>query len=571
MASIWKVSTPSGLNIRTAPGVENDKVRAAYPNGTQVIAENGEERDGWVHITSPTDGWMCKSYLTCLQEHKVEKQTEIINETNATPEIIKNATETMLNTGYNEYTVGQTQSAWNTEYLTFMKAFGSPPRFTDIADPPLYQSGDPLYSSCGRTYAETILKCPQKLSICPGKVKYLPNFTDKERTTFYETVQSYLDDAAKSRMDEGNKLSGKLYEFEAAYSDYICVVNCLCRMCAIMYGLGDYCMPGTNVKLKNFDYAWFTTATGNKNMQQDSRSIFGKAIEEGKHMLSTAVNDEHYIHFFVTGQGTSATDDFQTSSETSFLESVFSQSSLDNAARNLQFLTGNVIEDSAMMQDIESIFNGASSSWIKSFGSLATNYYKGGRLVFPQMLGDCSYGKSVSCTLTFTTIYGNKLSRFLRCLVPICHLLAFQLPQQIADNMYSYPFLVRAHNPGVFSSDLAFMSNMSIRGVSNDGAGSNVDGVPTSYEVTFDITPLYNQMMSSSTNHPWMAVNNTSLIEYLGNMCGVDMKLNSLESKIKMALNMAHNKTLDIPTTVGRRATEGISSQLEKIFKYFNG
>lgn len=571
MASVWEVNAKSGLNIRTAPGVENDKVRAAYPKGTQVVAEMGEEKDGWVHVTSPTDGWMCKSYLTCLQEHTVEEQTETFDETNAPEEVVNNIYSETEITGTNDYTSGQTIAEWSKEYVKYMKAFSCPPRFTDIADPPLYQSNDTLYSSCGRTYAETILKSPGCISLCPGKVKYLPNFTDKDRTTFYETVQSFLDDKVKERMDEGNKLSGKLYEFEADYSEYIAVVNCLCRMTAIMHGIGEYCMPGTNVKLKNFDYAWFTTAAGNDSMEQDSMSVFGKAVSEGKHMLSTAVNDDHYIHFFVTGEGSNVSEDISTSPETSFLESVFNNSELDNAARNLQFLTGTVIEDSAMMEDIESVFNGASSSWIKSFGSLATNYYKGGRLVFPQMLGECTYGKNISCTLTFTSIYGNTISRFLRCLVPICHILAFALPQQIADNMYSYPFLVRAKQAGIFSTDLAFISNVNIHGGGDGGAGYNVDGLPTTYEVTFEITPLYNKLMSSSANHPWLAVNNTSLVEYLGNMCGIDMKLNSLEAKLNMAYNMAKSKSLDVPTTLGRKATEKFANNLEKIFKWFNG
>lgn len=581
MASIWKVSTPSGLNIRTGPGINYDKIitgttpNGAFTNGTQLSAANDERAAGedqynneWVHITEPVDGWVSKTYLTCLQEHTVETQTETVNETNATPQVVAAVTAA---TTTNTDTLESAETAVNNQYLKYMKAFGAPPQFTEMADPPIYSCDDPLYGTCGRVYAETFLQNPSVLSICPGKVHYLPNFTSDEQNRFFQEVADFIKDADSAlmqRFDGGNKLSGKLYEFVPDYNEYINVVNLMCRYCAVASGIGDKFMPGTSIRLDNFDYAWFTTPEGNKNQQMDSPSIFGKAFNAATQTLESAITDSHYIHFFVTQNGTSASEDISTSTGKSFFEEALNGSGLDGAARNLAFLTGGSLEeDTGMTADIAAVFEGADSSWLKTFGSLASNYYKGGRLVFPQMIEECTYGKTISCSTKFVSVYGNKISRFLRCVVPACHLMAMAFPQQIADNMYSYPFLCRVSQPGYVNSDLAVITNMNIKMGGDDDTSWTVDGVSTDFEISFDITPLYMQMMSSSASHPFMAMGNTALIEYLGNMCGIDMKQNTIDLKIKNSIKLVENSIADIPANVGRSWFEGLAAMGEGWFK----
>lgn len=539
--------------IRSQPDPASEIVARVYDN--QVLTGDGTSEGSYYKVSN---GWIVKANVQ-----------RIDNTDNAS-----NLTEDTEN--YDSITSsGQTiTTASNENYKRlesrYINAFGCPPQYNQVVD---LQYIDEISPGIGRVFAETMLSFPSVLSLCPGKVDYLPGFSSDQQNSFLAQVIDIAsgDTTILSRInaeDTTNKLNGKLYEFKQDYNGYISIVNVLCRATAMWLGIGDETMPHSNVKLKNFDYAWWTSRAGSP--AQDSKSIFGETLENFKRSVGSAVGDDTYIHFFITHQGTSVSEDISTSTAASSLEELVNSSSLHSMSRNLEFLFGGAIGGNVEADLDAAINNIGDSNFIKSFGNLMKNYLKGGRLVFPQMIDDVNYTKSLSATLKFMSPYGEKFSIFLYCYVPLMHILAFALPKQIAQNMYTYPFLVRAFQRGWFNSDLAVITNLRITRGGSDNTSWTVDGLPTELEVSFDVTPLYSDLMVSSAKTPFMFLQNTSLAEYLATMCGVDLKANNLGAKVDFAITALQNYFRDIPLSLARGVTDTLAVKVQNLTQVLN-
>jgi uncharacterized protein YraI len=561
--SIYVVKSSNGLNIRSGPGTNYAKVGVlAYRQ--QVNAYEGKSgTDGgktitWVRINSPSaNQWVAQMYLSFSKTVKTSSSSPSAASatvSEGTPTNLSYENEDSVNDYYGG---GSTISGTNdSDYETLMKryltAFGCPPTFTNDVDP-CYYSG--FGDTVGHEAARTIFESPSILSICPGTVDYLPGFgSDKyqgKQFMIYLNALAKGDSNLVSKLQDNvqDKLNGKLYEFKSAYTEYIDHVNPLCREAALLMGIGDDLMPGTQTKLKNFDYGYWTTPDSQNGSK--GASIFAQTWVN----LNTAVSDKHYIHFFVNHQGTSINENMDTQTEASEIEQLFSGTSqLSELASNLQFLFGGAIGSSDAEKDINQIISnmGNKTDWVSSFVKIAHNYLKGGRLVFPQMVSTMSYNKSISCELKFMSPYGRKLSVFLRCIVPAIHLLVFMLPKQLTGNMYTYPFICRVYQQGQFNSDLAVMTDLRLTRGGSDNTSWTVDGLSTEIDASFTITPLYSNLIVPSASDPLLLLNNTSLMEYIGNLCGVDLKLNNLNAKVEIAKSAIENKFTDIPTNLVR-------------------
>ena len=104
--------------------------------------------------------------------------------------------------------------------------------------------------------------------------------------------------------------------------------------------------------------------------------------------------------------------------------------------------------------------------------------------------------------------------------------------------------------------DLAYMHSLDLTRGGSDNTSWTVDGLPTEITASFTITPLYSNMMVTSGKNPFMFMNNTALMEYLGTMCGTDLKSNNLNVKVQIAKNLLENRVYDIPTDIQRGLTD---------------
>ena len=90
----------------------------------------------------------------------------------------------------------------------------------------------------------------------------------------------------------------------------------------------------------------------------------------------------------------------------------------------------------------------------------------------------------------------------------------------------------------------------------SDNTSWTVDSLSTEITARFTITPLYSNMMVTSARNPFLLLNNTAMLEYLGTMCGVDLKANNLSTKIEIAKSLLGNYFTDIPTSTARGITD---------------
>jgi len=458
-----------------------------------------------------------------------------------------------------------------------MQAFGAPPKFNMDID---IQYLDEVFPGYGRVTAKTIMSNPSILSICPGAVDFLPGFSKKEKDNFFDTLIEKLNGAnadssviAKIKADKNT--DGKLYTFKTAFREYCKVFNVLCRACSIMLGIGDELMPNTSIKLKEFDYGYWQLRDHARASNPEQRSIF-KDFYDGLIQTSDgAVSDSMYMHYFITNSETNVSETATTSTEESMIGQIFNNSELSTYAKNLNYLfggpmggTSDDLEEAVGFLENSNLFAG--DSFLSKIGRGAINYVKGGRMIIPLMLGDVNYDKAINCSLTFMSPYGDPKAVFLNCMVGVMSLMAFALPKQLTDNMYTYPFIVRCYQKGCFNTDLAVISDLRIQRGGNDETSFTQEGLATEWTVNFSVVPLYSELMVTSSDHPYLFMKNEGLLEYLGNLCGLDLKANNLSVKMELAIDMAVCRFKDIPSSLGRNIGEMFANRVSSFFQFVN-
>lgn len=501
--------------------------------------ETGVDNKQYGNISSKGSQWVSMDYLKILGS-KSSKGSSNVGTAADNNDVAKAQTPT-----------GGSEENYNKLIRKYTRAFGSPSRFTTKVDPRF----DNNKFAPGRVVEQTWITDSSILSLCPGKVDYLPGFHSKEKSRFWSNVKDAMNPTIrkKGRLDRKMDLNGQLYAFRSAYKDYMNIVNPMIRTTADMMGIGDVkasavlygAAPG--IKLNTFDYAFYTGYCKSKA----SNGVFAMT----KKVLNTAVADNSYIHFYCNHTGTTASESITTEAGKSWLEEqlVGSGTGLDVAARNIEFLLGGAIAPEAQSDLMEVLKNARQESeLLGGFATIAKNYLEGGRLVFPKMITGMNYEKSLKCELCFRSIYGDKRSIFKYVMIPCIHLLAMATPKQLSSNMFTYPFLVRAFQRGNINMDLAFINSLEFSRGGSDGTCWTVDGLPTEVIASFNITPLYSNMMVTSAQNPFLFIGNTAMLEYLGTMVGLDLKANNLSMKSEIARNILKNDLFDIPTNVAR-------------------
>lgn len=472
------------------------------------------------------------------------------------------------------------------------RIFGMPPHWNKVADPHYASDID-----VGRVYSDTYLANPTILSLCPCSAKFTPSLNKKKQENLVNQLAGIASgDLSNSLKEQFAGDGGSIYTLTGEYEAYYSVVNMLCRTMAIMLGIGSQHYPNTNSKGTEFrNFSWdlhqyngksiIATASGKakqkyvgdgflNSVARLGSTITGTFAEGSDRLKQSVIDSGTYINFYVNGEGTSVSESMETSTRASAIENLFNESGLDDLAKDLNFLLGGEMGATAQ-KDIETIINQNSGTFIGNLLKNAKGYIEGARMTFPQILDDVSYGKTMSVSCRFVSLYGDVRSIYWNCLVPLAHLLPFGNPIQYSSNMYTYPFLCKATCKGVFSSDIALVSNMRVlkggpddRSYNLGGTKAEANGLPTEIEVQFDITPLYTKLMLSSSKKVWAAMNNTSLLEYLGTLTGLDMKQDTSALQIEMALNLISNKFTNIPGNAYRHLYD--TSFLEAIRNAFH-
>lgn len=452
---------------------------------------------------------------------------------------------------------------------------GIPPYITRTADPQYLLNASPP-NVFGRAYTEMYMVPSVVCSIQPLKVKYLPGFNTEERSYFYNAIAGAIGDALGD--DEGieSELTGQLFEGQPDYNPYINTVNMFARVMAIYLGIGDKKYRSTGAAYKNMDYSWYKIRDDSHDSVNTS-SLFSVVSSSARwvadKLVTTAINDDTYLHFYATADGTSANESMSVSTKSTSLESLFNNT-FSSIAQEIQFLAGaesGVDFTNKVAEVANSIGEGVGniSKTLENIVKYGANYLNGGRLVFPQMLDDCNYDRSFTVSCRFISPSGDPEAIFLNCFLPLCYLYPYVIPQMMSDNMYKYPFLCRVNVPSLFHCDLAAMTNLRIQRGGMDGTAYTIDGLPFEIDVTFDITPLYSKLMATSSRHPILFLSNTALQEYLGAMCGVSFTGNQLMLKLSVLKTLLRNEITDtIPSLLRSYYSSTMAETIRKLFNF---
>lgn len=534
MGTTYVVQTSgSNLNVRSGPGTSYPVVYTKS-NGDSVTSY--EERNGWVKISSAGNSWVSKSYLKPVfidtRDAFVYTATNaLLNRTQA------NNVSDYSNTVFEGVSTSTSNSDLQKSIRETLRAFGSPPRFLESTDPHYINDID-----SGRVYNDTVLAHPTILSLMPCVVRYLPKFNKDEQKRFLDMVMAKAGGLSDKLLGD-DKLSGPLYKATSAYNGYMKSVNMLCRTVAVYLGLGDQTVPGSSTKYSKYDWSFKTSKsdrdTGDK---QGIWDIISQADD-------VVLGDGAYIHFFCNQPGVDISESISTSLRESAMSSLFN-GSISDIAKDLNYLTGGGLsaEANLEMDQVMTAFGDNTFATLLRYGK---EYFNGARMQFPQMVDNMTYGKSLGVSMRFTASSGSVEAIYNEIFVPVCHLLAFGLPRQVNENQYTYPFLCRAVCPGRFDSDLAVITDISID-KGGDGGRWTINNLPTEVDAHFTITPLYSQLMVSSTDHPLLALKNTPLIEYLSVMCGIDSSEANMDIKRDILLSTLSGKFTDMPKNFTR-------------------
>ena len=433
---------------------------------------------------------------------------------------------------------------------TFMasRLFGGPIMFTDAVDPHLDFDGNIM----GRMTAQRIMHDPTIISLTPGKVK----FSSGLQGDGADQLQKYImdedhDQSTLNGLSEDQFASDKLlYTFEQDYNNYMNYVNLIARVIAVFMGIGN-----ESVRLPSADGT--SIDTGKKYSVFDWRRFQNKEgevpDESGSNFLAEVMSDLatniQYVHFY--GQNNSSySEETSTSTRTSSIESqIESTFGGNDMIKDFAFLSG-LSGDATDAVDSLIANSGLQEQGFGALLSQAKDYLKGGKMVFPQMIDQSTYGKSISLSFKFLSPSGDPESVFINCMLPLAHLMGFAMPRQIGPNTYTYPFLVRCFVRGWMNCEMGVVTSFRVQRGGQEDTQYNVFNQATEIDVSMDITPLYNVMYISKTTDGVNFFKNTGLQEYLGTLSGLNMKGDVLSMQKQLVVMLGQGFVYDIKANI---------------------
>lgn len=443
---------------------------------------------------------------------------------------------------------------------------GIPHQFTALTDARLdgtITSDDAI----GRTYAEKFIKQIPLLLIVPGIPRFMPGATDTQRNTMISNL--FGAKTGISLADLSGNSSGKYYSLKFAYNEYFQFVNPMLRAAAFYLGIEKKQVNGK--------------ALGSFNWLYDSEDG-GVASNRSftKFLGPTAGSIAFYANC-----GNDVSESFGNDTGQSQLAS--SLNSISDTGRELNFLIGNfgsavdsatltklaggsdATQISGVADAIDTIMDGHSNIFSNILNK-ATTILAGGRLVFPEIWTDSSFGRSYSCSMKLTSPSGDAFSVYMNILVPLYHILALTLPRHAADAGQAYfsPFLVRAYCKSMFNIDMGIISSLSItKGAEGQWTTA---GLFTSLDVSFEIKDLYNVLFMSTANNDGTGniVNNITELDYIANTCGINVNDMELERTVALAGSLQFTAQIDrITTNIFTGIMQDFNQKFEDIFGRF--
>ena len=562
--------TCSKLWSRTSPGTNSPQASLLYEGQVLIAVEEKKLSDGsiWFKFES-TGNWSCYKgasgtyYMTIVKDLGGSSSTAepVISHSYGYSDAIDAKVMDMLYANSTKYDSLDVST----------RLFGSPHQFLSTADCRVNKKVD-----LGRKFIENIVAESPIVYFIPGRPNFLPN-TSKSRKNVLEKFfknHNVSDKTAAAALKDvlntgGEGTEERYFDFVSDFANYMRIVNILCRVSSIYLGIGDQKAPGTNTKYKFYNWENYKYFNLTKEKEPTNKSVFSKVVEE----VRTDVEEQLfgrglYIPFYVD-PSTSFSESASNSTRNSALEGFFD--SAEGIMKDASFLLNAAAMSKAddlmknLSEDIdklsESIFKGSDNILTRFFGA-ANSVVQGHNIIFPEIWGDAAYNKSYSVTMNLVSPYGDKESIFLNVIVPLMHILAMALPQQVSANTYKSPMLVKAFSKGWFSCDMGIIESISIE-KGGQGDAWSVDGLPMQVKVQISVKDLYSELSVPNSGSPAAFMQNQGMIDFLAVTCGVDITEPTFILKIKTMFAIFLDKIFDIPQNVYQEVLEDLRNILE--------
>ena len=306
-------------------------------------------------------------------------------------------------------------------------------------------------------------------------------------------------------------------------------------------------------------------------LQGTFKTVADKAASVATSLYAT-ISNMQYVRFCVDPTS-GFTENYNNETGTSMLKGAFDNGS--DVLKEVSFIinSGGAGENADGFKELidsatDSLSNALNGNNVTSILSrllnLTGNVIKGSNVIMPDIYKSSSRPTSYQFTVHLKAPYGNKLGIYMDNLVPLMHLVCLAIPKQSTANTYDSPFLVKAFMDGVCNINLGMITDLQVNKTVSEQSWT-VDGMPNEIDVTFTITDLYSDLTMSPQENPILFLNNTSLIEYLANTCGMSLVTPKISSKIGMAINTIKNRLTDVPQNITNVFQEQVSYAIRQI------
>lgn len=394
--------------------------------------------------------------------------------------------------------------------------FGIPYQYLKTADRRVSGSGD---SAIGRKYGERIIARMPLLLITPGVPEFMPGYSNSEQGS----IMKFMANIGHSNLEDCIKKSGKYYSLRYDKQSYYKYVNPLCRLGARLLNIQNIELPTTNGESCKLDsYNWDDYVQTAIHDELSYRSSIAFYIDSEKQISDSFGNQETESQLANKVNGVS-----EMGREINFLLGTASaQTGIEfDAFTNGRNIRNNEVNNGDFVSRMQSSGN-TMSTFLKNIGTQMKTVFAGGRLIFPKIWADSSFGRQYNVNIRLTSPNQDVLSWYLDCFVPLIHLVCLTAPRQSGPNGYVSPFLIKAYYKGLFNCDLGLITDLNITKGSEGGWTRN--GLPTSIDVSFTIRDLYESISITSDDGDFLTANskvlqNIILMDYIANLCGVNV------------------------------------------------
>lgn len=454
------------------------------------------------------------------------------------------------------------------------RILGMPHQFLETADFRIDSS-----NHFGYCFAKEIFMEKPMVTLIPGKPNYLPDYSKADKTVFGNLISDEStfngNNEAKGLLEkliEGNEET-RYYDFISDFSTYINYVNLMCRVAAIFLELGEELGPDNKTKYKSYNwgnYQLFTSYEMKKSIFNGDTlfEVASDAYEQLKNDLF--YGDRTFVNFIID-PSSSVSENISNSTQKSQLEGTFD--SMEGIVKEASMFMNSMSEEAGGFQSyitkagekILELGNTITGGFFKKMLGLAEEQIlHGSNLIYPEIWMDSEYSKTYSLKINLISPYGSKEAIYLNIIVPIIHALCLALPKQTSANSFTSPFLIRGYSTGWFSIDMGMVESIDID--KGPEQSWTVEGLPTRATVTLTIKDFYAQLMMTRSDQFRLFWTNQGLIDFLGNMCGLDLTKPNTIVKIDVVQMLLANKVSDIIPNNYYKLTEGFKNKVRNFF-----